>query len=153
MSIALHLGPERVLGLAGIYGQTVFDQSHPAPRPADESEAGVALPSAFRKLSYNSYLPPSIDRSEPIISTLNAPVEAWPRHVFLGCGDCDTLFVPNRLLHEKLSTGGHPHVEFMTVERVNHGFDKMAKPGTAVERKRDEMYERAIAVLKAARGQ
>ena len=153
MSIALHLGPERVLGLAGIYGQTTFTTSYEAPRPAGESEAGVTLPPAFRKMSYNSYLLPAIDRSQPIVSTLNAPVAAWPRHIFLGVGDCDTLCVPNKLLHEKLEAGGHRGVELMTVEHVNHGFDKMVKPGSEVERKRDDMYERAIAVLKTARGQ
>lgn len=151
MSVALHLGPERVLGIAAFYGQTAFDQSHPPPRDPTESEAGVTLPPIFRRLSYGSYILPSVDRTMPILSTLYAPVDAWPRHFFLGVGDCDSLYESNRLLHAKLRDGGHAHVELMTVERVNHAFDKMAKPGSAAEQKRDEMYEQAIQMLKTAR--
>lgn len=77
-------------------------------------------------------------------------MDRWPAHVFVACGTADSLFVNGEHLVKDLVAKGHGDVTFLPVENEAHAFDKRVKKGSVSEKRRGEMYGRALEMIERA---
>lgn len=73
-----------------------------------------------------------IQRKENYADWRASPVKAdetlFPPHVFIACGDADTLYTPGATLITRLEAAGHPDASFLSVPRCAHAYDKVVGP-------------------------
>ncbi|KZP25991.1 alpha/beta-hydrolase [Athelia psychrophila] len=150
LSTAAMLGPERVKGVAAFYGSVDLTRHHVAP--AKDYATGGVIPPWLRNVFYDSYILPGQPRDDPRISSAFAPAASFPKHVYLACGDADTLYTPGKELVQRLKEAGHADATFEGIAREAHGFDKGAKEGTESAAKRDKMYAAAVDMINRAVG-
>lgn len=93
---------------------------------------------------------PAQSRSDPRISAIFAPVESFPKHVLLACGDADDLYNPGMKFIENLKEAGHKDAEFVGLRYEAHGFDKMAKEGTESAEKKHHLYAGIASMINRA---
>lgn len=149
MANAVNAPAGTVKGVVSFYGNTDMTKSHTAP---DEKiyDSGVILPPWLRKFFYACYILPSQDRADPRLSPAFAAVERWPGHVFLACGTADSLHDAGRSMAAHLSAKGHRDASFESIEEEAHAFDKAPKKETPSAKRKERMYEMAIAMIKRA---
>ena len=148
LGTTIMLGPERVKGAVTFYPSVDLTKHHIAP--ATEYRAGIALSPWLREVYYDSYMLPGQPRDDPRISSLFAPAAKFPKHMYIACGDADSLHNPAAQLIQKLKDAGHEDATFETIEHQNHGFDKAAKDGTETAVQRDKMYATAVDLINRA---
>ncbi|KAF7976669.1 hypothetical protein HWV62_6015 [Athelia sp. TMB] len=146
---AAMLGPARIKGVAAFYS-SVDCTTHDPIAPRTDFRDGHPISPWLRKLFYDSYALPGQARDDPRISSLFAPAESFPKHVYYACGDADTLHDPGAQLIKKLKDAGHGDATFVTIEHQAHGFDTGAKEGTESAVQRDQMYGDAVDMINRA---
>ncbi|EXJ78016.1 hypothetical protein A1O3_09175 [Capronia epimyces CBS 606.96] len=146
MALAVTSPPGSIVGLASFYGNTDLTSVYPAPNEKSY-DAGTVLPAWLRRFFYRCYVLPNQDRADPRLSPANAPLDRWPKHVFLACGTADSLHEAGRIMIDRLRESGHRDAEFLSVEREAHAFDKSAKEGSPTEKKTQEVYRKALAMI------
>lgn len=139
------LGPERIKGVVGIYAMADWTKEYPAP----ETQASGTVPAWMGDAILECYYLPGVDRADPRISAQFSPVERFPKHVYLACGNADPLHGNGEAFVRKLQEAGHGDATFESVEHEGHGFDK-GKLSTVVAAKADKMYEAAAAMVNRA---
>ncbi|KAM0752504.1 alpha/beta-hydrolase [Meredithblackwellia eburnea MCA 4105] len=146
-ALAVHYGPLEIKSYVSFYGNPDISTTVPPPQTS-EFEQGVNLPGPMRDLFYAAYMLPDQDRADLRLSPILAPIERWPKHVFITCGTADGLWEPGKRLFEKLKEGG-VDVQWMSVEKAAHGFDKEKRGASeAKDAKIRSAYEAAIATLR-----
>jgi acetyl esterase/lipase len=143
-------GPEHVKGVVAFYPSVDLTKPHTAPEK--RVLAGVTITPFFRKFFYDSYMLPSQSRADPHISSIFAPTESFPNHVYLVCGNADSLYDPAVKFVERLKEAGHNDAEFVGLEYMSHGFDMSAKEGTEAAEKKDKAYAGAVDLINRAIG-
>lgn len=151
VSLASTRGPSDFLAVCGFYASVDLSKEHTAPKK--EHDSGVNIPPFARRFFYRCLAVDPEDLKSTRISPFFAKTEAFPRHVFLACGQADALHDPAKDLVERLKTEGHPDTEFLSVEREAHSFDQQTKKGSASAKRKDEMYDAAIEFLRKAQAE
>lgn len=122
--------------------------SHKPNVRTHKRQAGVNVNAPLRRLFYNCYLPPPIDRSNPRVSALYASPESFPPSVTLiTCTGCALARESNKL-GEKLKDTCE--VVSYAAEGQGHAWDKYTKEGSKGRQYKDEAYELVAKQLKAA---
>jgi len=152
LGTAALLGPARIKGVAAFYSSVDCNTHRGVLAPSREYVGGGIITPWMRDVFYDAYMPPGQPRDDPRISSAFAPPESFPAHVYLACGDADSLYTPGKQLVQKLKDAGHADATFEGIEREAHGFDKSAKEGTESAAKRDRMYAAAIGLINRAIG-
>lgn len=145
LSAASSLGPERIKGVVAIYPSVDLTQKHVAPEKRILS--GMTVPPFMRDIFYASYMLEGQPRSDPRISPIFAPVDSFPKHIYVACGDADDLYEPGMKFVERLREAGHTDAQFVGLRCEAHGFDKMAKEGTESAEKKDRIYADAVTMI------
>jgi acetyl esterase/lipase len=149
MALAVNAPSNSLAGIAAIYGNADMTKAYPAPDPTAYDSGGI-LPGWLRSFFYKCLVLPGQDVSDPRLSPTYAPLNRWPKHCFFACGTADSLHDSTKVVAGKLKEAGHADVEFMSVEREAHAFDKAPKEGSPTRKRRDEMYRRAMEMVKRA---
>jgi len=144
------LGPERVKGVLTFYPSVDFTKRHTAPEK--RILAGGVIPAWCSRVFYEAYILPDQPRNDPRLSVNLAPAESFPNHVYVVCGNADTLYDPARKFVEKLKEAGHIDAEFVGLEYMGHGFDIHAKKDTESEAKKVKVYTGAVDLINRAIG-
>lgn len=140
------LGPERVKGVISFYPPIDLANRYEAPQKTLAS--GYVLPRWVTKLFDAAYIVPSQSASDPLISPLYASTSSFPKHVYLACGNADTLYTPVEKLAQNLKEAGHPNVEFLEIDFEGHSFDKDVKTGSASAERKEKAYMGAVGLIK-----
>ncbi|KAJ3104934.1 hypothetical protein HK100_003975, partial [Physocladia obscura] len=141
------LGPELIRGVAAIYPNPDISSACREP-PSKEYDGGSDISPTIRQFFYNCAFVPSQSLADKRISAVKNPAERFLKHVFVACGEGDSLYQNNVEFVYYLIKERHKGVEFMSIERESHGFDQMAKTEASRER-RDKLYERVKKILDA----
>ena len=149
MSLAVNSQPGTIAGLVSIYGNTDMTTVYSAPN-VKEFDSGAVLPNWLRRFFYMCYILPDQDRADTRLSPAKAALDRWPRHVFMACGTADSLHEASRVMIDRLRTAGHKDVEFMSVKREAHAFDKSVGDGSPTEEKKAAVYQKAIELIRRA---
>jgi acetyl esterase/lipase len=144
------LGPERVKGVLAFY--PVVDITKRCTAPEKRVLAGVVTPAWCVCVFDEAYTLPDQPWNDPRISVALAPAESFPNHVYVVCGNADTLYDPARKFVEKLKEAGHKDAEFVGLEYMAHAFDTNTKKGTEAEDKKVKVYTGAVDVINGAIG-
>jgi acetyl esterase/lipase len=135
-AMACSLGPKRIKGVTGIYA--ILDltkvperNAAPAKKKKGITAAGITVPAFIYDACFNTYVPPNHSRADSRISVALAPVSSFPGHVYLACGDTDSLFEPAVKLVQRLQEAGHNDAEFVSLQGMGHGFDMPGVRGEA----------------------
>jgi acetyl esterase/lipase len=142
------LGPERVKGVVAFYPVVDLTKRHIAPEK--RILAGGVIPAWCARVFDKAYTLPDQPWNDPRISVTLAPAESFPNHIYVVCGNADTLYESGRKFVEKLKEAGHKHAEFVGLEYMAHGFDIYAKMGTAGEEKKVKVYTGAVDLINSA---
>jgi len=142
---ASHLGPERVKGVLGFYPPVDFTKPHTAPEK--RFVAGAVIPQFIANIFHAAYALPSQPLNDPRISVILAPPESFPNHVYLACGNADTLYDPALKFVARLKEAGHDDAEFVGFEHMGHGFDSHGKDSTEGKEKKHEAYTGAVDLI------
>jgi len=158
MTTAVNYPPQQaqsgmhISGLVSIYGNPDMTNAYAAP-DVKAYNSGVVLPDWLRTFFYKCYILPDQDRADTRLSAAyESRIDKWPDHVFLACGTADSLHESGERLVQKLKGLGHADVEFLSVEREAHAFDKGVKVGSQTETRRNVMYEKAVELVLRAHG-
>ncbi|KAM0754381.1 alpha/beta-hydrolase [Meredithblackwellia eburnea MCA 4105] len=147
MALSISLPAGTIHSLATFYGNPNISEPLP-PSPEAKFTSGVLAPEALRRLSYDCYLLPSQSRTDVRVSPVLAPVNLWPKNVFVTCGRADTLWSHNQALVDYLEKGGKD-VSWISVSGAAHAFDKVPRnPDEGTRKNIDEAYESAVDVLR-----
>ncbi|KZV79835.1 alpha/beta-hydrolase [Exidia glandulosa HHB12029] len=150
MSAAVHQPKGTVKGLITLY-PPVDLSLHPHGAklvpPVPKGNPGFPLSVWERSRFMEAYLSDNLNREDPRLSPIYAPVEAFPP-VTIICGDCDPLLPNAERFVAKLRQAGND-VEQMLIEGVGHGWERMVKKGTKFEKLRDESMAFFISRLQA----
>jgi len=144
------LGPERIKGVLTFY--PVIDLTKLYTAPEKRFIAGITIADWVYRVFYGAYVLPDQTRNEPRISVNLAPAESFPSHVYMVCGNADTLYDPARKLVERLKEAGHNDAEFVGLEYMGHVFDIHAKKDTEGEEKKVKVYTGAVDLINKAIG-
>jgi acetyl esterase/lipase len=144
------LGPERVKGVIVLYAPIDFTKPHIAPEK--RILAGFIIPPFVRSIFDGSYMLPSQPRTDPRVSPILGPTENVPNHVYLACGNADSLYDPAVEFVERLKDAGHQDAEFVGLDCMAHAFDMLAKEGTEAEEKKNKVYGDAVDLINRAIG-
>ncbi|KAH8925343.1 alpha/beta-hydrolase [Atractiella rhizophila] len=136
---AVHLDPGVVKTVIACYAP--MDLTRLEPGPASEYDSGMVVTESIKWLFDSCLLQNDEDKTDPRISPYYADVERWPGNIMLACGEADTLWAGNKATVDKLREGGKS-VEWISVEREAHMFDKQAK-GSASEKRKWDFFDRA----------
>jgi len=128
------LGPERVKGVLTFYPSVDLTKRQTAPEK--RFLAGFIIPAWCVRVFDEAYMLPDQPWSDARISVTLAPPESFPSHVYVVCGNTDTLYDPARKFVEKLKEAGHKDAEFVGLEYMAHAFDTNTKRGTEAEDKK-----------------
>ena len=145
---ASSFGPERIKGVIGIYPSLDKTKTHTAPEK--RMRTGIRISSFVSKLFHDSYILRGQSPSDPRISPILAPTESFPKFVYLACGNADFLYDSAVRFVERLKEAGHSGAVFVGAEYEGHGFDKMAKEGTASADNKDRIYAGAVDMINRA---
>lgn len=145
LAVAALLGPERIKGVMGFYPSVDLTKEHEAPEK--DKMTGINIPKDVRSVFYDSYILPDQPRDDPRISPTFADPKSFPRHVYLACGNADALYEPVVTFVEKLKRAGHEDVEFVTLKKEAHAFDKKTKEGTEPDNQKARMYAGAVDMI------
>ena len=148
LGVAMTLGPERIKGVFGFYPPVDITQQYPAPESRFES--GQVIPGWLMRMFNGAYVLPSQSYKDPLVSCLhfNPERHKFPNHVYLACGNADTLYTPVEKLAEKMKEVGVKDVDFRCVKYESHSFDKGAKVGTVSWERKNWMYQGVIDMVK-----
>ena len=139
------LGPERVKGVIAFYASVDLTKQHTAPEKL--VRAGTPISPFMRNFFYASYILPSQPRTDPRLSSILAPTESFPKHVYLACGNADSLYDPAVKFVERLKEAGHNDAEFVGLEYMSHAFDMGAADGTEAGDKKRQAYAGAVDMI------
>jgi acetyl esterase/lipase len=139
------LGPERVRGVIAFYPP--LDFTKPERAPEKRITAGFVIPPFIARFFQRSYLLPSHLRTDPRISPILGPTASFPKHVYLTCGNADSLYDPVEKFVQRLKDAGHNDAEFMGLEYMGHGFDIVAKEGTEAAEKKHMVHAGAVDMI------
>lgn len=148
LGAAMTLGPELIKGVFGIYPVVDIAQQYPAPE--SRFDGGRVVPRWMGKIFDGAYILPSQSNKDPLISCLhfNPEHHKFPNHVYLACGNADTLYTPIEKLAVKLKEVGVEDVVFRCVEFEAHAFDKVAKVGTVTWERKIRMYRDVVDMVR-----
>jgi acetyl esterase/lipase len=144
------LGPERVKGVIVLYAPIDFTKPHIVPEK--RILAGFIIPPFVRSIFDGSYMLPSQPRTDPRVSPILGSTENVPNHVYLACGNADSLYDPAVEFVERLKDAGHQDAEFVGLDCMAHAFDMLAKEGTEAEEKKNKVYGDAVDLINRAIG-
>ncbi|KAJ3119877.1 hypothetical protein HK100_000118 [Physocladia obscura] len=131
-------GPEIVHGVAAIYGNPDLAGPSQDP-PSSEFDGGYQISPGILKFFYDCVFVPPQSLADEHISSKYAPIDRFPKNVFLACGEADGVHANNFDFTKRLTEAGKDAV-FMSIEREAHGFDKNVKNDVTRERK-NRAYE------------
>ena len=114
--------------------------------------AGVVIRPVFYKFFDRSYILPSQDKADPRVSPIFAPIESFPSHVYLVCGNADGMYDSVKKLVERLKGAGHNGVEFVGPPYMGHAFDMLDNEGYEAEEKKHQAYDGAVDLINRATG-
>lgn len=131
---------------------TIYPSTNKAIDPADRKTpdtSGKAISPALSRLFDSCYIPPTVDRKNPLVSPTFAPVDAFPQKMLFVTAAQDNLCFEAEGLAAKIEAAdGGRHVVRRRMEHCGHGWDKTAKPGTVQEEAKEEAYGLAIEMLR-----
>jgi acetyl esterase/lipase len=142
---AATLGPERVKGVIAFYPPVDFTKPHTAPEK--RVLAGIIISPFLRKTFRSAYMLPSQPCDDPRISVIRTPVESFPKHVLLVCGNADQGYNPAFKFVQRLNDAGHTDAKFMGLEYMAHGFDMRAEDGTEAGENKRKAYFGAVDMI------
>jgi len=143
-------GPKRIKGVIAFY--PVVDLTRPHTAPEKRLLAGRVIPPfLLHNIFYDSYVLPNQPRTDTRISVILAPTDSFPNHVYLVCGDGDSLYNPAVKFVQKLKAAGHGDANFLALRYMGHGFDMHTKEGTEAEEKKNEAYAGAVDLINRAK--
>lgn len=120
----------------------------PADRTTPDTSAKPS-PAAISRLFDECYIPPTVDKKDPLVSPSFASADSFPKNVLFITAACDNLCLEAEALAAKIeAAGGERNVVRRRMEKCGHAWDKMAKPGTVQEQAKDEAYAMAIDMLR-----
>ncbi|CAD6884609.1 unnamed protein product [Tilletia controversa] len=102
------------------------------PLPHSEYDCGIMLPRWAMRFFHGSYCQKREHYADWRASPIRADESLFPPHVFIACGTADKLYEGADKLNERLQSAGHPDVTLLSLQRMNHGWDKvtsLGKPG------------------------
>ena len=148
LGVALTLGPERIKGVFGIYPPVDITRRYPAP--VSRFDGGYVVSRWMGSHFDNAYALPAQSHADPLISCLHFDPELhkFPKHVYLACGNADSLYTPVEKLAQKMKEAGVEDVVFNCVEFEAHGFDKAAKAGSVSWERKNMMYRDIVDMVK-----
>ncbi|GAC75276.1 arylacetamide deacetylase [Moesziomyces antarcticus T-34] len=138
--VASQLGPTRIAGVAALYPAVDFTV-RPGARTAPSKQrpdSGFALPNWMSNMFLDSYFVRDQDKSHPLCSVYFQDANRFPP-VLLACGQGDTLHYASEKLVRKLTDAGRKDARFISVDNEGHGFDKLPRGPTSLQR-RDHVY-------------
>jgi len=138
------LGPQRIKGVIGFY--LSVDLTKPPTAPEKRIIAGITISPSARGMYVGSYIVPSQPPTDPRISPILAPTESFPNHVYVVCGNADSLYDP-AVKFVRLKEVGHTDAEFVGLEYIGHGFDMRAEQGTEAVEKEYKTYAGAVDLI------
>lgn len=151
MALAVNAPRGLIKGLVSIYGNADMTKSYPAP--SDIYDSGVILPAWVRKFFYKCLVLPGQGRDDTRLSPAYAEIERWPERCLFACGTADSLHGSGEVMAKRIKgeRGTGVDVEFMSVEREAHAFDKGVKGNKAdTARRTVEVYKRAVELVERA---
>jgi acetyl esterase/lipase len=89
-------------------------------------------------LYLNCYVPPSIDRTQPLVSPIFATPSSFPSSVTILSGGADILTAEAHAFANKLA--GERDVVYFEAPGQGHAWDKVAWHGTEGGKLKDEAY-------------
>lgn len=122
------------------------DRKTPDPTgPGARSFVGLALSRLFDEC----YIPPTVDKKNPLISPSFAPLDAFPPNLLFITAAQDNLAFEAEGLAAKIEHAqGKRRVVRRRMEKCVHAWDKSTKPGTIQEQAKNEAYSLAIDMLR-----
>lgn len=106
------------------------DLSKPHVAPSKSFDGGLVVPAILRAFFYKCLLAggrpaptpsgggPAVEQTkDPRLSVTFSDTANFPRHVYLACGQADSLHDPGQALVGRLVKEGHPDATFTSVER------------------------------------
>lgn len=151
MAAAVNSPKNLIKGLVSIYGNPDMTKSYPAP--SDIYDSGMILPDWMRAFFYRCLVLPSQGRDDTRLSPAYAEIGRWPERCLFACGTADSLHGPGEEMVRKLKAGRGQgvDVEFLSVKREAHAFDKGIKAEKVDTAQRTvEVYKRAIELVERA---
>ncbi|MGI4850723.1 MAG: alpha/beta hydrolase [Janthinobacterium lividum] len=120
----------------------------PADRKTPDT-SGKASPVFLSRLFDECYIPPTVDKKNPLVSPSFAQADAFPKNVLFITAACDNLCLEAEALAARIeSADGNRNVVRRRMEKCGHAWDKTAKPRTAQEKAKDEAYSLGIDMLR-----
>jgi len=154
--------PPRIRAVIAFYPPVDVTRLHTAHDKfvPNSGHAGYRISPRLRNFFYQSYLP-GASPADIRVSSAVAPPRLFPRFVYIACGTADALHTPAKELVQKLEgtmvkipapkgeeAKFEPRVvQFLGLEGEDHGFDKLARPGTIGEQHKVESYEAALEMI------
>ena len=149
LSAGWTLGPSRIRGIASIYPPTDFVVRDDTKKlECTKPNSGLALPPWITKFFRVSYIPdPATQNADPRLSPIYAPVESFPRVVYVACGNGDTLFIDGKKFIAHLEKNGHPDAKFTPVLNEAHAWDKLVRHPDS-QKSKDLVYNESFDAIK-----
>ncbi|KZV98994.1 alpha/beta-hydrolase [Exidia glandulosa HHB12029] len=151
LSVAASLPKGTVKGLQIFYPPVDLSDHESNWQPTPELPKGnPGLPFSLWRINRfrEAYVPPGVDRLDPRMSPVYAPVDAFPP-VTVICGSCDPMVNSIRRFVTQLREGGNDIVD-MEVEGAGHGWERLVKPNTKFVQLREDALELYISRLQAS---
>lgn len=123
----------------------------PPERPVPyEPRSGVHLSPVVVSLFNNAYVPVLSTRKEPRFRIRGLETSRFPNHLFIACGDIDLLHgTAQKYFDEVKQTETDKKITFVSVEREEHGWDKMPVTPESVKA-RDDVYRGMVDNIRAS---
>ncbi|KAN0063063.1 hypothetical protein ACQY0O_004226 [Thecaphora frezii] len=148
LGVSTRYGSSRIRATTCVYPPADFTIPIASlPLLCPKPRSGFPLPAWMSHLFNKCYILPGVDRTDPRLSPVFADPADFPKHVFIACGNGDTLYDGGKRLIEKLKQDESIDADFLHLEAEGHGFDKM--PRHPESRKNKElMYQMIYETIK-----
>jgi acetyl esterase/lipase len=105
-------------------------------------------PVAMSRLFDECYIPPTVDKKNPLVSPSFASAHAFPHNVLFITAACDNLCLEAEALAARIKVAdGSRNVVTTRMEKCVHAWDKRTRPGTIQEKAKNDAYTLAIEML------
>ncbi|CBQ68051.1 related to triacylglycerol lipase [Sporisorium reilianum SRZ2] len=143
-------GADKIRAISALYPPvSVAPPPNPKPVPY-EPRSGIYLAPGMVRLFNDSYLPIVSTRQEPRFRIRGLETSRFPNHIFIACGDVDLLHKDAKDYFAELKqTEKTKSITFVSVEREEHGWDKMPVVPESVKA-RDDAYRQMFDNIRAA---
>lgn len=158
LSISAHLGPERIRGCFSLYPVTYITELERTKKtliaPNPRFRSGIVIPDLVIKFFIRAYVGSDMSQiNEPRLSPLYYDESRFPKHVFIACGDADSLY-PNACkmldkLHHHVGSELRSTRKMISIPQEAHEFNNFPEVDISYEW-RHKVEDTAMGMIRAS---